>query len=511
VLEINQLVGVMFSGLFGLVIDDVTDEGELIRVRARSRRVPVPCPGCAVQTAHVHAWCERVVADVPVGGRPVVVNVRVRRLTCRDWRCPRRTFREQVTGVLERYQRRTMRLTAQVSAIVRELAGRASARVLPALGIVMSRHTALRALLGIPLPPTVTPRVLGVDDFSLRRSRTYATVVIDAETRRRIDVLPDRRSDTLAAWLRGHPGVEIVCRDGAAGYADAVHQALPDAVQVGDRWHIWHNFAEAARKEVAVHSGCWAGASRVRKLDGGTTTTLARWHQVHDLLGAGVGLLECARRLNLALNTVKRYARVEAPERMRRAPQYRPTLVDPYREYLRKRRAEDPAVPVLQLFREIRERGYAGSQNLLYRYITQGRVEDDRPDISPRGLARLLLTRPDTLRPDQQELLAKTTSACPEMSQLASLIRVFAQLLVPSGGNGDRLEEWINTAEQANLPHVHSFIRGLRLDHDAVRAALTCEYHNGGTEGVNTKTKLIKRQMYGRAGFHLLRHRILLQ
>ena len=170
--------------------------------------------------------------------------------------------------------------------------------------------------------------------------------------------------------------------------------------------------------------------------------------------------------------------------------------------------------------REIRERGYTGSQNLLYRYITQGRVEDDRPALSPRRLSRLLLTRPDTLRPDQQELLHKTTSACTEMRQLASLVRAFAQLLIPADDNGNRLEEWISTAQleewistaqEVNLPHVHSFIRGLRLDHDAVRAALTSEHHNGGTEGVNTKTKLVKRQMYGRAGFHLLRHRILLQ
>jgi transposase len=507
VLEINQLVGVVFSGLSGLVIEDVTDEGELIRVRARSRQMSVPCPGCAVQTARVHAWCERVVADVPVDGRPVVVKVPVRRLVCRDWRCPRRTFREQVSGVLERYQRRTARLAAQVGAVVRELAGRASARVLPALGVRISRHAALR----IPLPAVTTPRVLGVDDFSMRRSRTYATVLIDAETRQRVDVLPDRRSDTLAAWLREHPGVEIVCRDGAAGYAEAVHQALPDALQVGDRWHIWHNFAQAVGKEVSVHSGCWASASRVRKLDGGQTTTLARWQQVHDLLDAGVGLLECARRLNLALNTIKRYARIDKPEHMRRAPQYRPTLVDPYREYLRKRRAEDPAVPVLQLLREIRERGYTGSQNLLYRYITQGRVDDDRPALSPRRLSRLLLTRPDTLKPDQQEVLHKTTSACPEMSQLACLVRDFAQFLTPADDNTGRLEEWISTAQEVNLPQVHSFIRGLRLDQDAVHAALTSEHHNGGTEGVNTKTKLIKRQMYGRAGFPLLRHRILLQ
>ncbi|NDU75165.1 ISL3 family transposase [Actinomadura sp. DSM 109109] len=509
-IEGGGLVGVVFSGLSGLVIDDVADEGEQIRVRARSREGPVPCPQCAAETAHVHAWCERTVTDLPVDGRPVMVNVQVRRLACRNWRCPRRTFREQLPGVLERYQRRTARLSAQVGAVVRELAGRAGARLLCVLGLPVSRHTALRALLRLSLPEVTTPRVLGVDDFALRRSYSYATVLIDAETRRRVDVLPDRRSATLAAWLREHPGVEIVCRDGAAGYADAVQQALPDALQVGDRWHIWHNLAQAAGKEVAVHSGCWASASRVRKLDGGKTTTLQRWHQVHDLLDAGVGLLECARRLNLALNTVKRYARVDEPEQTRRAPQYRPTLVDPYREYLRKRRAEDPAVPVLQLLHEIRERGYTGSQNLLYRYITQGRVENDRPGLSPRRLTRLLLARPDTLKPDQHELLAKTTSACPEMSTLAALVRSFARLLAPAADNADRLQEWISAAEEVNLPHVHSFIRGLRLDQTAVCAALTSEYHNGGTEGVYTKTKLIKRQMYGRAGFHLLRHRILL-
>nr|WP_192764531.1 ISL3 family transposase [Actinomadura algeriensis] len=500
----------MFAGLSGLVIDDVADEGERIRVRARSRKVPVRCPGCAVETACVHAWCERTVADLPVDGRPVLLQVRVRRLLCRNRRCPQRTFREQIPGVLERYQRRTARLGAQVGAVVRELAGRAGARVLTLLGVPVSRHTALRALLRLPLPDVTPPRVPGVDDFALRRSHSYATVLIDAQTRRRVDVLPDRRSGTLAAWLREHPGVEVVCRDGAAGYAEAVHQALPGALQVGDRWHIWHNFAQAAGKEVAVHSGCWASASRVRSLDGGKTTTLARWHQVHDLLDAGVGLLECARRLNLALNTVKRYARVDEPEQMRRAPQYRPTLVDPYRDYLRQRRADEPGVPVLQRLREIRERGYTGSQNLLYRYITQGRVEDDRPGLSPRRLARLLLARPGTLKPDQHELLAKTTGACPQMSALAALVRAFARLLVPAADNTDRLQEWITAAEEENLPHVHSFIRGLRLDQNAVCAALTSEYHNGGPEGVNTKTKLIKRQMYGRAGFRLLRHRILL-
>jgi hypothetical protein len=294
------------------------------------------CPGCGAETARVHGYYERAVADVPVDGRRVLVRVRGRRMRCPVLGCPRQTFREQVPGVLERYQRRTPRLADQVGAVARELAGRAAARVLPALGAPLSRHTMLRVLLRLPLPAVAMPQVLG--DFALRRSRSYATVLINAETGQRVDVLPGRTADVVEAWLRDHPGVQIVCRDGSGAYAEAVRRALPAAVQVSDRWHLWHGLAEAVLKEVAAHSACWAGAGPPPVSGKRAETTLERWQQVHDMLGKGTGLLECARRLQLSLSTVKRYARAAQPERLQRAPQYRPTLVDPYRDHLRKRR-----------------------------------------------------------------------------------------------------------------------------------------------------------------------------
>ncbi|NKY42524.1 transposase [Nocardia cerradoensis] len=182
---------------------------------------------------------------------------------------------------------------------MKELAGRAAVRVLAALPVRLSRHTAVRVLLAIPLPRRPVPRVISVDDFALRRRNRYCTAVIDAVTHERIDVLADRKSETLEKWLRGHPGVEVV----------------------------------------AAHGRCWAAAGPKRQTLTRETTTLERWHAVHDLLNQGVGLLDCARRLGLALNMVKRYARAPEPDQLRRPPYYglpgrplsRPSAPPPHR------------------------------------------------------------------------------------------------------------------------------------------------------------------------------------
>ncbi|MEU0941156.1 ISL3 family transposase, partial [Embleya sp. NPDC005971] len=502
----------MFSGLSALVVERVSDEGEVIRVSARTRDDPVPCPVCGRPTGRAHGFHGRVVADVPVDGRRVVVSVRVRRLVCPMLDCPRQTFREQVPGVVERYQRRTRRLTHQLGYVVEELAGRAGARLSRALTCAISRSTALRLLMRQAPPPLRVPRVLGIDDFALKRRHRYATVIIDAETGERVDVLPDRTTQTLVAWLREHPGAEYVCRDGSASYGEAIRQALPDAVQVSDRWHLWSNLCGKVLAEVRSHAACWATAvNPVRPGGVREQTTRERWQRVHHLLGQGVGLLECARRLDVALNTVKRYARMKEPTGERRAPRYKPTLVDPYRDHLRRRRAEDPAVPVTHLLNEIRELGYTGSANLLVRYLTQGRAEGDKPVTTPQRFARLLLSRPENLRDKETELLRELTHACPEMTELARLTGEFARLLTPAKGNDAELTAWITSVRSADLPHLHSFTNGLELDRAAVDAGLTLPYSNGRTEGVNTRTKRIMRQMHGRAGFPLLRHRILLQ
>lgn len=467
-------------------------------------------------------------------GRQTVIDLAVQRFRCRAEECPRRTFTEQIDGLTERFARRTLRLRRVFERFMQVLAGRPAARLTKHLAIPVSPNTLLRLLRRRPEQPRSTaPRVLGVDDFATRKGHVYATILLDMETGERVDVLPDRTADTLAAWLREHPGAELVCRDRGGAYAEAVRTAAPDAVQVADRFHVWKNLCEAVEKCVVIHRDCLpepasedepehatsvpseatASAAVPSEWEGARVTKRRERHAaVHELLAKGVGISAIAEALGLDRKTVRRYAHAAAPEELAPARAgRRGSRVDPFLPYLHERWNQG-CTDAARLFAEIRDRGYTGSQRTLRRQLQAVRASGKpapkvTKQLSVRRATHLLTSHPDHLDENATLRLKTLLARCPELEAVAACVESFAKMMGELDGR--RLRDWLDQAAATGFPSLKSLVNGIRQDFDAVTAGLIMEWNSGRVEGNVNRIKRIKRDGYGRASFDLLRLQIL--
>lgn len=534
-----------------LKIDKFISQDSSITVIAHSTQPAASCPQCGLSSGSLKGCYFRRLADLPWHGVTVGLELKVRKLRCRNDLCPQKVFCERLPKVADLYARRTKRLTDALTILAFALGGRGAAQAAAGLQLAATGKDVLLRLMrssaqSLAQADASPVKVLGVDDFAFRKGATYGTILVDLERRQPIDLLPDREATTLAAWLRKNPQVEVVTRDRSPIYAEAVRVGAPEAVQIADRRHLLKNLRESGRRflmsehkmlEAAARhlaetegedEGSWthrrrvSPASRAKKIDGGNERRNL-YNQVRELHRRGLSERAIARLAKLHRATVRRFVSAEEyPARARQA--LRPSILDPYVDYLEKRLREG-CRNGQQLWREIKERGYPGGTKMVRRYLFVRRSELDQPkgELTAAAAAQQIkaplpvpsveqvswwtILDPEKLRPDEQKFLDSLSAVSGQIQELGVFSREFAEILKQKNESG--YTDWLNRARNSQVKEIRNFAAGIRQDAEPVRQAVISEWSNGQTEGQVNRLKTIKRQMYGRANFDLLKARVL--
>jgi transposase len=539
-------------------LDDVRAQ---ITLLIASTQAAPRCPTCDVPAPYVHSHYTRTLADLPWSGYAILWRLRVRKLFCRNRTCPRRIFTERLPGVVAPWARRTVRLMAHLLAIALALGGAAGARLSRSLGLIVSRNTLLRVIRRTPSPAVVSPQVLSVDDFALRKGHTYGTILLDLERRRPLALLPDREAATVARWLQAHPGVDVLVRDRAEADAEAARLGAPAACQVADRFHLLQNLADVLIQVFTAHTSqlarvtpshvaaptpvhdptCPAVApepasvplappqsstAAARLARQRRTRRWANYHRVWTYHRQGWTLDAIAQQVGLSRRTVRRDLQSPTfPERPPRHGRDR-SILDPYKAVLLagwNRGCRNG----WHLFRTIRSQGFRGQYGIVALYVRRLRqaqglaprqrrsdqplptvTEAPRRRLTPRRATGLVLRPAARLTAPDHDQLAQPTQQAPELAEAVTLAQEFAGLVRQR--QPARLEPWLARAATSALPPFRRFARGLRADMAAVQAAVTLPWSQGPIEGHINRLKVLKRQMFGRARLDLLARRFLL-
>ena len=532
--------------------------GSKLLVEAASIAPTACCPQCQQLSIPVHSRYIRSPRDLPVSELAVRLVLHVRRFFCDNPLCSQPTFAERLPDLVPVRAHRTVRLTHTLQALAFALGGEAGTHLGERLRMPYSPATFLRIMRRTALTAHPTPRVLGVDDFALHKGRVYGTILVDLEQHHPVDLLSERTADSFASWLRNHPGVEVISRDRSTEYTRGASEGAPHALQVADRWHLLHNLREALERVLnRLHTELRAlpeapnqaatiaptsGADYSRPLrptsareqlarQARRERQSARYKSVHDLKAQGVPLVRIAKQLGLSRTTVHKFAAASTfPEHAKRPPL--PRLLDPYISYLR-HQLDAGCENASQLWREIQPQGFTGTRKQVARWVQQRRTHpaptgpkrqllvalpattgevhtattmETATLAAPRELVWLLLREQADLDSEEQATFTRIQQH-PTIVLVYQLSKHFQEMIrhrMP-----DQLDGWLSACATSNVADLQTFAAGLQRDYAAVRAALSEPWSNGQTEGQVTRLKLLKRQMYGRAMFDLLRQRVL--
>lgn len=516
-------------------------EDQILKFYISATQSSAACPDCQSVSVRVHSRYQRTLGDLRCVSFRFQLHWTIRRFFCDNEDCQRVTFAEQIPTVADRYARKTRRLTEQQSRIAHETGGEPGARLVRYVSDPLSADTLLRLIRDTPEDEIETPRVLGVDDWAFRKGHHYGTILVDLEARRPVDLLPERSAEALETWLKEHPGIEIISRDRGSEYIKGATDGAPDAIQVADRWHLLKNLRDALERFLETKSACLRAAAEEepdnetvpsnteisatndtsltkdeRQKDDRRVKRIARFETVKELHAYGFTQRAIAEQLGMCKRTVRKYIEAEScpcyPEGRRSLP----GKIAPYMAYL-EQQWKDGHQNATQLWREICEMGFTGSRGLVAQWAAKQREPSSaaqtnlsskkvRP-LAPSRAVWLLIKDTDALSSGEQQALQRMKETDEKLAFAHTLGQDFFKMVRQR--RQEELDEWIDNASDSGIAALKGFANGIKQDIDAVRAALSLEWSNGQVEGQVNRLKLIKRQMYGRANFDLLRKRVL--
>src|SRR6266853_4782905 len=523
-----------------------------ITLRVRATPTSAPCPLCATPARCIHSDYERTLADVPWAQYRVRLQLRVRKWFCRNRSCPRRIFTERLPTIAPPWARRTLRLAQRLLALGVALGGKAGVRLGHAWDVRVSRHTLLRLLRRQPEPEAPTPRVLGVDDWALRKGHTYGTILVDLERRQPIALLPDRTAAPVAQWLRDHPGVEVIARDRASAYAEGAKQGAPQATQVADRFHLLQNLREALEAVLTTHAQALNAVNAQQRpqavpLADGTLAVpvpppptppraaqqaaqraairQARYEQVWALHRQGYPIIAIAAQVGCSSRTIERYLQMPVWPEPQHRRHYGRSVLNPYIDSLLER-WNAGCRTAIQLFRELQTQGYPGSYRRVTAYVSRLRQAQGLPPRcqgrrqtlpvvakptsqpwTPRRATWLVLRRAAQRTEAETQQLTQLQAQQAEVAEAIDLAQDFAALVRQR--QPAQLDPWLQRAASSTLEALRRFAQSLSEDYQAVKAGVTLPWSTGPVEGNINRLKMLKRQMCGRAHLDLLGHRFL--
>lgn len=499
------------------------------------------CPDCRKFSKKIHDRYTRTISDLPVFQYRTIIRLKTRKFKCGNPRCERKVFSEQ-TPVISRYSRRTNRVLKILESFAIELTGKLGSFMSKQLFIAVSISTITRMAHNQQLPEIKQPKILGVDDWAYRKGISYGTILIDMETSKPIELLPSRDGEDLKKWLMKYNDIQIVTRDRSSSYSAAVNEACPNAIQVADRFHLLMNLSDALDTYFKSISGTISqhikaktseilslpetgpkATSGINQVNGATVDSrLEKFNKVKELQAKGFSRKRISKDLKMHYSTVKSYFLQEtlSPRTRRRS-----TNFDLFTDHVLSRIKTEGYI-LKDIYEEIREMGFNGE-------ISQARyninILKEQLKVSTLGLSQIQSQKIQYIRPLSSRKLSTYIGAymaeikvpqdrhymqtilenITELRIVRKLVQIFRTMLLRGRGN---IKRWIDFVIRSKykLSGLKAFAKGMLKDIEAVENGINMSWSNGATEGHVNRIKSIKRQMYGRASFELLRKKVIL-